>query len=473
MAQHERPGAMTAAMRAAGLPRAPRLRVCVVEHGKIITERLLPLTVPIKLGTAESNTLLVRGANAPHARLLFRPSERGPLLCFEDADSGQVGSGSDTFPLSDLVARGLASPAQGGHTWALPERARGKLKFGDVTLLFELVDAPVRPQRPELPLSVRQSLARGVDWLFTCFVLASFALHFAFVAYLENADWPLASDPSRQLETMARLLIEPPPEPPELDRNVPPPIDDNDQVRETRDPEQRQTHKGRDTARPKRDSGQPTHGEDAALAAEAIRQAQLMLVGSLGTAGVLADVLRDAPPIDHAEEILGLVKGTQLATRTSPGLLASRDVGRPGGSENLADLQLAKRGNQGVDEGGPGTERALHYRVAPEDGEEVGGSGDVDPELVTRALRRQLGRIRGCYEQALRHDPSVAGKVAVAFTLEQSGTVSHVRIDEDTTRSASLRACVIATISSLRLERGPQGGSVDFRYPFVFEPSAR
>ena len=161
-------------------------------------------------------------------------------------------------------------------------------------------------------------------------------------------------------------------------------------------------------------------------------------------------------------------RAAKVATNTLPGLVSGRDVSGRGGSKDLGRLKLTSHHGREVAEGTDTGERELHYRVAPEEGEEIGGSGTIDSDLVAQALKRELGRIRACYERALRHDPGLAGKLSVAFTLEQAGTVSGVRIDEDTLGDAGLRSCVVATLSGLRIA-APTGGSVQLRFPFVFE----
>ena len=63
---------------------------------------------------------------------------------------------------------------------------------------------------------------------------------------------------------------------------------------------------------------------------------------------------------------------------------------------------------------------------------------------------------------------SLEGKVAVQFTIEQSGTISKASATENSTNDSELASCVVAAIKGMRFNPGPDGGSVVFAFPFVF-----
>ena len=78
--------------------------------------------------------------------------------------------------------------------------------------------------------------------------------------------------------------------------------------------------------------------------------------------------------------------------------------------------------------------------------------------------------IQICYEQQLRRNPGLQGKVTVQFTIEQSGSVSKATATENTTSDPAVAACVTDTVKRFRFNPGPEGGSVTFSYPIVFAP---
>ena len=96
------------------------------------------------------------------------------------------------------------------------------------------------------------------------------------------------------------------------------------------------------------------------------------------------------------------------------------------------------------------------------------GPGDFDSEALLRALRRATTGIRRCYEHALNDDPTLNGRVEIGLTVEESGSVTHVRATENTTGSDEVERCVIRSVSALGITPAPTGGSVSFSFPFVF-----
>lgn len=94
-----------------------------------------------------------------------------------------------------------------------------------------------------------------------------------------------------------------------------------------------------------------------------------------------------------------------------------------------------------------------------------------DAQAVQARIKTRLWRIRDCYENELPIDPGLAGKVIMEFQIEESGRVSRAEALENTTGSETVAACIGDELLLLRFDPGPEGGSVVFKYPFVFNPA--
>jgi TonB family protein len=101
-----------------------------------------------------------------------------------------------------------------------------------------------------------------------------------------------------------------------------------------------------------------------------------------------------------------------------------------------------------------------------------GGRGRLEPGPIALLLRQRLPLLRACYERGLRRDPRLAGTMTVAFTIQPEGTVSAVRVSENTTGDRGVAACVTRAMRGFRLRPGPVGGSVDYAFPLSFAPRA-
>ncbi|NUP07420.1 MAG: energy transducer TonB [Polyangiaceae bacterium] len=96
-------------------------------------------------------------------------------------------------------------------------------------------------------------------------------------------------------------------------------------------------------------------------------------------------------------------------------------------------------------------------------------SGRIPAEVIQRVVRQSFGRFRGCYESALRTNPNLSGRVAVAFTIGRDGSVGMVGNAGSDLPDANVVACVVKQFYGLSFP-APEGGVVKVTYPIVFNP---
>jgi hypothetical protein len=93
--------------------------------------------------------------------------------------------------------------------------------------------------------------------------------------------------------------------------------------------------------------------------------------------------------------------------------------------------------------------------------------GGLDRELIDDVIRRNLGQVRFCYEQALQGDPSLAGRVAVGFTIGGNGQVKTASVENTTLNSRLVEDCILLRLKTWKFPL-PEGGlDVKVSYPFV------
>jgi TonB family protein len=95
-----------------------------------------------------------------------------------------------------------------------------------------------------------------------------------------------------------------------------------------------------------------------------------------------------------------------------------------------------------------------------------------DAEIVSSRVRSVEPAITDCYLRELARDPSLQGTVNIEFRLIPEGSVVDVMVLENTV-SPAVGACVASVIDALHFSPGPVGGSILYRYPFVFEQGRR
>ncbi len=108
---------------------------------------------------------------------------------------------------------------------------------------------------------------------------------------------------------------------------------------------------------------------------------------------------------------------------------------------------------------GPGPMREVALQV----------NGRLPQELIQRVIRMNSGRYRGCYEQGLRNNPSLAGRVGVRFVIGRSGAVDAAMDSGSDLPDASVRACVVRAFQGLSFS-APEDGTVTVSYGLAFHP---
>jgi TonB family protein len=477
-----RPGAMTQAMSAVNIkPIGPKvLRVGVIQNGKIVEERIIRKRETVTVGGSERNHFVINTAGLPARFELFQLVGTDYILNFTSSMSGRVGLPAGVQTLEQLRTGGAARNAGSHWQVKLNDSARGKVVVGDVTLLFQFVTPPPVQPRPQLPAAARGGFAKSIDWVFTAFVMFSFMTHFGFVVYLENADWPIAQGIQAVPDEFIDLVMaEPPPPEPEAEQAEAP-----SEAPAKEEAPKKEPAKEESAEKPSKEPAEKPAGEDKAakeaaqaeatarMAQEASASAEALLLGALGAqgGGALNDVLAGGAVTGNAEDVLAQAAGVGVATNAQGGTLRQRSGGGTGTrTAGLGSLQTAG-GNGPVGEGTAIGEKTIKGSVKPDNVDDVGGTGEFDAKLVTAEVKKRLRAIQICYEQELRRNPALQGKVTVEFTIEQSGTVSKATATANTTNDASVAACVVDTVKRFRFNPGPEGGSVTYSYPFVFAP---
>ncbi len=473
---------MTMAMKASDLRASgPKvLRIGLIQAGKIVEERIIRRRETVSVGSSEKNHFVVQAPGMPGKFDLFQVVGSGYVLNFTEHMRGRVGGQGGVASLEEMRASGAARNLS--NHWQLPlgDNMRGKIVMGDITLLFQFVVPPPVQPRPQLPAAATGGLAKTIDWRFTSYLLLSFMLHFGFVVYLENADWPMEEGIDTVPRSVAGMIFSEPPPPPE---DVPDlPTEAEEEGEGDAEEEQQAASKGKSEGSPSEGrSAGPNAGDvatsaeaRAAFAEQAAQAAEAMLLSGLGgEESGLADVVAQGAVTGNAEDILAQAAGVGVAKGGSSGELRSRSGGG-GGSKGLGDLgSLGKSGGGGEEqsEGGAVQERQIRGDINLGSGGDVGGSGEFDASVVVGMIRKRIRAIQRCYENELRRNPTLSGKVVVEFTIQTTGSVTDAKATTNSTGDAAVASCVVQTIRRFRFnDPAPEGGSVTFSYPFVFAP---
>ena len=98
-------------------------------------------------------------------------------------------------------------------------------------------------------------------------------------------------------------------------------------------------------------------------------------------------------------------------------------------------------------------------------------SGGLDRALVQKYSRRQLGGIKLCYQNALKRDSQVKGRLNLGFSIRANGTVTEISVT-GMERDAALTTCLKNRMKLWRFPRPKSGELVKVKYPIVLKSSS-
>jgi hypothetical protein len=96
-------------------------------------------------------------------------------------------------------------------------------------------------------------------------------------------------------------------------------------------------------------------------------------------------------------------------------------------------------------------------------------SGRLPQEVIQRILKQNFGRFRFCYQNGLRKNPDLAGRVVVKFVIDGSGEVASTADRGSDLPDREVVACVVHSFSTLSFPQ-PEAGIVTVVYPILFAP---
>lgn len=168
-------------------------------------------------------------------------------------------------------------------------------------------------------------------------------------------------------------------------------------------------------------------------------------------------VTGEVPPAeaDRSAALAALVSGEASAMELPE---QSTDPGKSFDARLASELAPVTHERRAASRGRPASVRFGSTRV----------EGNLPPEVVQRIVRQNFGRLRACYEAALRIHPTLRGRVVVDFTIGTRGEVTRVAAGGDLPHQPTI-TCVSRAFHGLTFPQ-PEGGIVKVSYPIVLAP---
>ncbi len=459
----QRPGQMTAVMRAVMATGPKVLRIGVVQGGRVIEERIIKQRTHVTVGPSERSQFVVATGNLPANFKLFELVGGQYALNFLDGMTGRVALPTG---ISDLnVLRGQARQVQAGvYQIALSEDSRGKVVVGDVTFLFQFVAPPPVQPRPQLPVSVTRGV-NSVDWPTTVIAAFSFLLHLMGIGLIYS-DWldPII-DEGLSVKGLVEMVEKLPPPPPIQEST------ENLEETDTKDTKEVEKQPAKASSAPAKTAGTQGGGsgnmssKEAAALSNQLEQLEMQTLGALAgagpaTAGVLQDGEVTTDALDRAA-----ASGAGVGSMGPGGLSLPGGGGpmRPGSSGGgLGSIgATGKTGGEGTGTGGTVKGPTGSASVG---GANVAGGSVTNASQVVAGMRAGF---RACYQRGLSQNPDAQGSIRLSIRVGPGGEVQGVSASASGNLPGSVVSCVQSRASAAQFAP-PEGGSAVISVPVTF-----
>jgi hypothetical protein len=154
----------------------------------------------------------------------------------------------------------------------------------------------------------------------------------------------------------------------------------------------------------------------------------------------------DATPEQRREAVLALLAGGEQA-ETLP--VVSVDEGKmfnPGLADQMAPRAL------------PDQIPRVRLRKSTVD-------GDLAPQIVARIARRNVAKLRECYERFLQRDPGLGGDLELALTIAGNGRVTRASQTEQDLGNEAVGDCMALQAKSWKFPKPADGKDVSVTLP--------
>lgn len=396
----------------------PALRLGIVLSGTMVAEQIVRDHRPFSIGQSARATVQLPLPSLPRNWELLAITPAGIRLRLAPGMDARVAAGDAVWTRADCDARGTT--AGGATTVILPLGAHGRVDLGEVRVLFQGVRLAAPAPAMVLPRALKGTLADRIDGRVAAFAAASLVAHLG-VMIAANLNDP----PGKP--TMAHRATE------TYTDDTVAIIDASDPIFDTTPPEQPEPGTQPTAAKPEPTTPTPTHkptpstGRPTAPTpsvtepGDPTRMADLLFAPDGDTGRTVGDLSAKKPGTDLAQQLDEIKRNDQTASiGDQTGRVRPDDAYRPGTSQNPVIDPDTNRSVTPIDKG---PETGPPGRIKPVPTPRPPGDPSVDA-IIKKIATTYMPSLQRCYKKSLVGDGTLAGKVALTFTVTERGALT-------------------------------------------------
>lgn len=100
----------------------------------------------------------------------------------------------------------------------------------------------------------------------------------------------------------------------------------------------------------------------------------------------------------------------------------------------------------------------------------VTSATELDRETYRRKIRENFSDFKVCYEEGLKKQPALEGKIVLDWYIDGSGAVTRAIVKSSTVKDEKVGTCMVDKLKTIKFPAPPEGTEAKIEYPFVFSP---
>jgi periplasmic protein TonB len=409
------------------------LRIGLVYESRLLTDKVYQANEIVRVGADPGDTLVLPDIDYQGASARLEVHKDGSVKVTLPPKSGlRLATDGQPMDEAEALRKGIARKVGEGLELSIGLRARGRASLGPYTILFQVirrtVTIPVMPRKTligQLLGPLMTDPVWSISFLVSVLLIGSIVGQAVIFQRTTGKFLKQQKLADEHIATTFEVLIE------QKEEEEPEEVQDikSDDAKKAEQEEIKKEEPEKKEAKKPESTGEtvdPTERKKQVV--EEVQRKSIL--GALGAGGAATKLFGEAGEGEEGSVMAKTFGGIGDEPADGPGAGGLKLEGGGGGGGGTMEIKAGGKA-------GFGTRDKDQTKVAVEKNEKkvviefnagaLGGSG-TNKDQIGKVIARKNAAVRRCYENALRSNPGLSGKVTVRFTVGTAGTVTEVTV---------------------------------------------
>lgn len=415
------------------------LRIGLVHESRLLTDKIFKAGEVVRVGADPADTMVLPDVDYKGASAVFQIGKDGRVqVKLPGGSSLRLASDGNPMDEAEAIRKGVARKSGDGIELQIGLKARGRAGLGPYTVLFQVVrrtvTVPVMPRKSvfgQIVAPLMTDPVWSISFLVSLLLIGSIVGQAVIFQRTTGKYLKQQQLEEMHLATTYEVLIEEKEEEEPEKETVDIKSDDAKKAEQEEIKKEEPKKKAPVEEKKPVSTGQtvdPTERKKQVVEAVSKKTIAGALLGNNGAATKL---FGEAGEGEEGSVVAKTFGGTGTENDNGPGTGGLNLAGGGGGGGTVekvptgnAKSGFGKRDTNSTKVVAKKQEKQVKISLSAGS---LGGSGS-NKEQIAKVISRKNSAVRRCYENGLRTNPNLSGKVTVNFTVGTAGTVTNVSV---------------------------------------------